>query len=134
MCFESDSVVSPDLKVEESEVAVSPDRMSTDNHSHPSLKESGEKVIPKYISLPSQFLLPTLDDSSSEEETEITELKTEAEIHDMDNEEEMPLVDSEASSLVNTNGLLEFIDTMDMDEPENTKQSEITVDSEQTRT
>ena len=80
MCFKSDSVVSPDLKVEESEVAVSQDSMSTDNHSHPSLEESGDKVIPEDISLPSQFLLPTLDDSSSEEETEITELKTEAEI------------------------------------------------------
>ena len=52
----------------------------------------------------------------------------------MDNEEEMPLVDSEASSLVNTNELLELIDTMDMDEPESTKQSEITVDSEQVST
>ena len=123
MCLESDSVVSPDLKMEESKVAVSPNSMSTDNHSHPSLEESSDKVIPEDISLPSQFLLPTLDDSSSEEETEITELKTEAEIHDMDNEEEMPLVDSEASSLVNTNELLEFIDTMDMDEPESTKQS-----------
>ena len=52
----------------------------------------------------------------------------------MDNEEEMPLVDSEASSLVNINELLEFIDTMDMDEPESTKQSQITVDSEQAST
>ena len=52
----------------------------------------------------------------------------------MDNEEEMQLVDPEASSLVNTNELLEFIDTMHMDEPESTKQSEITVDSEQTST
>ena len=52
----------------------------------------------------------------------------------MDNEDEMPLVDSEASSLVNTNECLEFIDTMDMDEPESTKQSEITVNSEQTST
>ena len=118
MCFESDSVVSPDLKVEESEIAVSPDNMSADGNSHPSSEESSDKVIPEDISLPSQFLLPTLDDSSSEEETEITELKTEAEIHVMDNEEEMPPVDSEASSLVNTNELLEFIDTMDMDEPE----------------
>ena len=134
MCFESDSVVSPDLKVEKSEVAFSPNNMSTDNHSHPSLEESSDKVIPEDISLPSKFLLPTLDDSSSEEETEITQLKTEAEIRDMDNEEEMPLVDSEASSLVNTNELLEFIDTMDMDEPESTKQSEIAVDFEQTST
>ena len=46
----------------------------------------------------------------------------------------MPLVGSEASSSVNTNELLEFIDTMDMDEPESTKQSEITVNSEQTST
>ena len=65
---------------------------------------------------------------------QITELKSEAEIHDMNNEEEMSLVDSEASSLVNTNEVLEFIDTMDMDEPESTKQSEITVNSEQTST
>ena len=109
MCFQSDSVVSPDLKVEESEIAVSPDNMSADSNSHPSSEESSDKVIPEDIFLPSQFLLPTLDDSSSEEETEITELKTEIEIQDMDNEEEMPLVDSEASSLVNTNELLEFI-------------------------
>ena len=134
MCFESDSVVSPDLKMEESEIAVSPDSMSADSHSHPSSEESSEKVIPEDESLPSQFLLPTWNDSSSEEETEITELKTEAEIHDMDNEEEMLIVDSEACSLVNTNELLEFIDTMNIDEPESTKQSEITVDSEQANT
>ena len=134
MCFESDSAVSPDLEVEESKIAVSLDNMSADNNSHPSSEESSDKVIPEDISFPSQFLLPTLDDSSSEEETEITELKTEAEIHDVDNEEEMPLVNSEASSLVNTNELLGFIDTMDMDEPESTKQSESTVNSEQTST
>ena len=123
-------IVSPDLKVEESEI----DNMSADSNSHSSLEESSDKVIPEDLSLSSQFLLPTLYDFSSEEETEITELKTEAEILDRDNEEEMPPVDSEASSLVNTNELLEFIDTMDMDEPESTKQSEITVSSEQTST
>ena len=37
-------------------------------------------------------------------------------------------VNSEASSLVNTNEFLEFIDTMDMDDSENTKQSETIVD------
>ena len=132
MCFESDSVVSPDLRMEESEIAVSSDNMSADINSHPSSEESSDKVIHGDLSLPSQFLLPTLDGSSSEEETEITELKTEAEIHDIDNEEEMPLVDSEASSFVNTNEFLEFIDTMDMDELESTKQSETTVNSEQT--
>ena len=121
-----------------SEIAITSDNVSnnvsTESTSHLSLEESSDKVIPEDISLPSQFLLPTLDDSSSEEETEITELKTEAELHDVDNEEEMPLVDSEASSLVNTNELLEFIDTMDIDESENVKQSEITVNSEQTST
>ena len=134
MCFESDSVVSPDLKVDESEIVVSPNNMSADSNSHPRSEESSDKVIPEDISLPSQFCLPTSDDFSSEEETEITELKTEAEIHDMDNEEEMPQVDSEASSSVNTNELLEFIDTVDMDEPESTLQSEITVNSEHTST
>ena len=52
----------------------------------------------------------------------------------MDNEEEMSLVDSEECSLVNNNELLEFIETMDMDEPESTKQSEFTVNSEQIST
>ena len=124
--------------MEKSEIAVTSDNVSnnvsTDSTSHPSSEESSDKVIPEDISLPSQFLLPTLDDSSSEEETEITELKTEAELHDVDNEEEMPLVDSEASSLVNTNELLEFIDTIDMGKADSTKQSEITVNSEQSST
>ena len=124
--------------MEGSEIAITSDNVSnnvsTESTIHPSLEESSDKVIPEDISLPSQFLLPTLDVSSSEEETEITELKTEAELHDVDNEEEMPLVDSKASSLVNTNELLEFIDTMDMGKAEDTKQSEITVDSEQSIT
>ena len=102
ICFESDTVIAPGSKLEKSEIAVTSDNVSnnvsTDSTSHPSSGESSDKVIPEDISLPSQFLLPTLDDSSSEEETEITELKTEAELHDVDNEEEMPLVDSEASS------------------------------------
>ena len=134
ICFESDTVIAPGSKLEESEIAVTSDNVSTECTSHPTSEESSDKVIPEDISLPSQFLLPTLDDSSSEEETEITELKTEAELHDIDNEEEMPLMDSEASSLVNTNELLEFIDKMDMSKAESTKQSEITVNSEHSST
>ena len=138
ICFESDTVIAPGSKLEESEVAFTSDNVSNnvsaENTSHPSSEESSDKVIPEDISLPSQFLLPTLDDSSSEEETEITELKPEEEIHDIDNEEEMPLADSEASSLVNTNEFLEFIDTMDIGKAESTKQSEIIVDSEQSST
>ena len=108
--------------------------MSTESTSHASSEESSDKLIPEDISLSSQFLLPTLDDSCSKEETEIAELITEAEIYYIDNEEEMPLVDSEASYLVNTNELLEFIDTVDMGKAENIEQSEITVDSEQSST
>ena len=138
ICFESDTVIAPGSKLEESEIAITSDNVSnnvsTESTSHPSLEESSDKAIPEDISLPSQFLLPTLDDSSSEEETEITELKTEAELHDVDNEEEMPLVDSEASSLVNSSELLEFIDTIDMGKAESTKQSEITVNSQQSST
>ena len=136
--FESDTVIAPGSKLEKSEIAVTSDNVSnnvsTECTSHPSSEESSDKVIPEDISLPSQFLLPTLDDSSSEEETGITELKTEAELHDDDNEEEMPLVDSEASSLVNTNELLEFIDTIDVGKTDSTKQSEITVNSDQSST
>ena len=124
ICFESDTVIAPGSKLEESEIAITSDNVlnnvSTESTSHPS-----DKVIPEDISLPFQFLLPTLDDSSSEEETEITELKTEAELHDVDNEEEMPLVDSEASSLVNTNELLEFIDTMDVSKGEDTNSQKL---------
>ena len=134
ICFESDTVIAPGSKLEKSEIAVTSDNVSAESTSHPNLEESSDKVIPEDISLPSQFLLPTLDDSSSEEETEITELKTEAELHDIYSEEEMPPVDSEASSLVNTNELLEFIDTIDMGKTDSTKRSEITVNSEQSST
>ena len=41
------------------------------------LETTSDDVIPEDISLPSQFLLPNLDDSSSNEETEVTELHTE---------------------------------------------------------
>ena len=57
------------------------------DNSNLSLENTGDKVIPEDISLPSQFLLPNLDDSSSDEETRITELNTEVELteHDMEN-------------------------------------------------
>ena len=78
ICFESDTVIAPGSKLEKSEVAITSDNVSnnvsTESTSHPSFEESSDKVIPEDISLPFQFLLPTLDDSSSKEETEITEL------------------------------------------------------------
>ena len=78
------------------------------------LEITSEDVIPEDISLPSQFLLPNLDDSSSNEETEVTELYTEVEPTINDSGKEMQSIDSEADSLVDTKELLEFIDTMDV--------------------
>ena len=75
---------------------------------------TSDDVIPADISLPSQFLLPNLDDSSSTEETEVTELYTEVEPTIDDSGKEMQSINSEADSLVDTKELLEFIDTMDV--------------------
>ena len=78
------------------------------------VETTSDDVIPADISLPSQFLLPNLDDSSSNEETEVTELYTEVEPTIDDSGKEMQSINSEADSLVNTKELLEFIDTMDV--------------------
>ena len=78
------------------------------------LETTSDDVIPEDISLPSQFLLPNLDDSSSNEETEVTELYTEVEPTIDDSGKEMQSINSEADSLVDTKELLEFIDTMDV--------------------
>ena len=91
--------------------------------SNTSLENTGDKVIPEDISLPSQFLMPNLDDSSSDEETRITELNTEVELNGYDNGKEMQSINSEADSLVDTKELLEFIDTMDMGDTSNVDKS-----------
>ena len=78
------------------------------------VETTSDDVIPADISLPSQFLLPNSDDSSSNEETEVTELYTEVESTIDDSGKEMQSINSEADSLVDTKELLEFIDTMDV--------------------
>ena len=139
--FEPHTVISPDSKIVESPIALEEsveknsgkDQLNLKKKdSHTNIEDSSDKVIPEDVSLASQFLLPNIDDSSSDEETEITELKTEAETNVTNNEEEMPSINSEASSLVNANEFLEFMDTIEMDEAEKTKQSEITKITEQT--
>ena len=95
------------------------------------MEESSDEIIPEDVSLPSQFLLPNLDDSSDDEDTKVTELVTEAEINNTIPEEEMPSVDSEATSLVNSNEFLEFMDTIDMGESEKTNWSEFGENSDQ---
>ena len=105
----TDSKVKPELVVEDST---------------PDLENTGDKVIPEDISLPSQFLLPNLDDSSSDEETGVTELHTEVELTEHDNGKEMQSINSEADSLVDTKELLEFIDTMDVRDASKVDESE----------
>ena len=78
--------------------------------------DSSDKLIPMDVSLPSQYLLPNLDDSSSDEETEVTELCTETEPTISDNGKEMQSINSEVESLVDTKEFLEFVDTMDVDD------------------
>ena len=98
----TDSIVEPKLHVENSTL---------------DLENTGDNVIPEDISLPSQFLLPNLDDSSSDE------LHTEVELTEHDNGKEMQSISSEADSLVNTKELLEFIDTMDVGDTSNIDKS-----------
>ena len=86
----------------------------SDNVTMLSNEGSSDELIPMDVSLPSKYLLPNFDDSSVEEDTKVTTLQTEADIHNADKTAEMSLVDSEADSLVDTREPLEFIDTMDV--------------------
>ena len=90
----------------------------------PDLETTSDDVIPDDISLPSQFLLPNLDDSSSDEET-VTELYAEVEPTNNDSGQEMQSINSEADSLVDTKEFLEFIDTMDVSDASKVNESEI---------
>ena len=101
--------------------------LSSDKSDNVSLKvddDSSDKLIPIDVSLPSQYLLPNLDDSSSDEETKITELCTEIEPTIHDNGKEMQSINSEADSLVDTKEFLEFVDTMDVDDTSKVDESD----------
>ena len=100
----------------------------SDNVSIQTNEDSSDKLIPMDVSLPSKYLLPNLDDSSIEEDTKVTTLNTEADTLDKDKEEEIPLVDSGADSLVDTRELLEFIDTMDVGDTSEVNESDTQVE------
>ena len=87
-------------------------------------EDSSDKLIPMDVSPPSQYLLPNLDDSSSNEETEVTELYTEVEPTINDSGKEMQSINSEADSLVDTREFLEFIDTMDVGDASKVNESD----------
>ena len=99
-------------------------RNNTDNVSLKADEDSSDKLIPMDVSLPSQYLLPNLDDSSSDEETEVTDLCTEVEPTINDSGKEMQSINSEADSLVDTRELLEFIDTMHVDDTSKVDESD----------
>ena len=101
--------------------------LSSDKSDDRSVKtdgDSSDKLIPMDVSLPSQYLLPNLDDSSSDEETEVTELCTETEPTISDNGKEMQSINSEAESLVDTKEFLEFVDTMDVEDTSKVDESD----------
>ena len=85
---------------------------------------SSDKLIPMDVSLPSQYLVPNLDDTSIDEETEVTELCTEIEPTIDDQGKEMQSINSEAESLVDTKEFLEFVDTMDAEDTSNVDESD----------
>ena len=100
----------------------------SDNVSIKTDEDSSDKLIAMDVSLPSQYLLPNLDDSSIEEDTKVTTLNSEADTPERDKEEEMPLVDSEADSLVDTRELLELIDTMNVTDTSKVNESDTQVE------
>ena len=84
--LEFDSIVDifPDSNLKSSLTDSIVEQESVGKESNISLEDTSDKVIPEDVSLPSQFLLPNLDDSSSDEETRITELNTEVELNGYD--------------------------------------------------
>ena len=131
MEFDSNVDIFPDSNLKFNSTDSIVEQESVGKESHTSLEDTSDKVIPGDISLPSQFLLPNLDDSTSDEETGITELNTEVELNGYDKGKEMQSINSEADSLVDTKELLEFIDTMDVGETGNIEQSVSGMEPEQ---
>ena len=118
--FDSKVDISPDSDLKSGFSDSNVVQKSVGKESYISSEDSSDKIIPEDVSLPSQFLPPNLDDSSSDEETGITELDTEAELNGCYNGKEMQSVNSEADSLVDTN---ELLDTMDKGESGDIDQS-----------
>ena len=76
--LKSDVIQTPELLSQD----VDNSALSNDKSDGVSVKadeDSSDKLIPMDVSLPSQYLVPNLDDSSINEETEVTELCTEKE-------------------------------------------------------
>ena len=77
---------------------------------------TGEHLIPKDIDLPSQFLVTNSDDSSAKDDTTITEINVDSQVHKSNSEDDLPFIESRIDYLVDTNEFLEFVDTLDTGE------------------
>ena len=77
---------------------------------------TGEHLIPEDIDLPSQYLVLHSDDSSTKEDTAITELNVDSQVNKSNSEDDLPFIDSRIDSFVDTNEFLEFVDTLDTGE------------------
>ena len=121
--LKSDGIQAPELLYQDVDNSALSSNKS-DSESIKANEGSSDKLIPMDVSLPSQYLVPNLDDTSIDEETEVTELCTEIEPTIDDQGKEMQSVNSEAESLVNTKEFLEFVDTMDAEDTSKSDESD----------
>ena len=75
-----------------------------------------EHLVPDDIDLPSQYFVTHSDDSSTKEDTTITELNVDSQVNKSNSDDDLPYIDSKIDSLVDTNEFLEFVDTLDTGE------------------
>ena len=113
--LKSDGIQTPELLYQDVDNSALSSNKS-DSESVKANEGSSDKLIPMDVSLPSQYLVPNLDNTSIDEETEVTELCTEIEPIIDDQGKEMQSINSEAESLVDTKEFLEFVDTMDAED------------------
>ena len=77
---------------------------------------TSEHLVSDDIDLPSQYLVTHSDDSSTKEDTTITELNVDSQVNKSNSEDDLPFIDFKIDSLVDTNEFLEFVDTLDTGE------------------
>ena len=121
--MKSDGIQAPELLYQDVDNSALSSNKS-DSESVKANEGSSDKLIPMDVSLPSQYLVPNLDDTSIDEETEVTELCTEIEPTIDDQGKEMQSINSEAESLVDTKEFLEFVDTMDAEDTSEVDESD----------
>ena len=121
--LKSDGIQAPELLYQDVDNSALSSNKS-DSESVKANEGSSDKLIPMDVSLPSQYLVPNLDDTSIDEETEVTELCTEIEPTIGDQGKEMQSINSGAESLVDTKEFLEFVDTMDVEDTSKSDESD----------